>query len=89
MSGTFGNLKDDFHIEEILEMHAALSDWKNIVGERLAAHSKPVVIKDRVLYVKAEGSAWTQELSFMKREIIRNANAKLGRQLIKDMKFNT
>jgi len=80
-------LRDDLGIDERLEIAAALEDWEDIAGARISPHVKPLRVKDRVLYVQCDGSAWMQEFNFIRGDVIRKINEKLGRPIVKDIRF--
>ncbi|MGM0419146.1 MAG: DciA family protein [Thermodesulfobacteriota bacterium] len=60
--------------------------WSQI-GEDVNANSEPVSIKNNVVTVKISSSPWMQQLQFMKSEILDNLNARLGDEIIKDIRF--
>ena len=64
-----------------------LSLWERVVDERVGRQTEAIKIRNRVLYVSTTTSAWAQELSFLKREIISKFNAAAGREAIHDIRF--
>jgi predicted nucleic acid-binding Zn ribbon protein len=57
------------------------------VGPRIARHSRAVAFRDGTLFVEVEGSAWMHELGFLKREIVRTVNQRLGSACVSDVRF--
>ena len=55
----------------------------------LYKHTRPRKVDGDVLYVATSSSVWAQELSYMSRKIINKINAKLGGNLIKEIRFST
>ena len=47
-----------------------INKWNEIVGEDIAAISNCIKVENGSLFVEVSSSAWRQELSFLKREII-------------------
>ena len=45
--------------------------WRDVVGPVSAARSVPSTLRDQVLTVAVADSAWLQELSFLKGDILR------------------
>lgn len=43
--------------------------WYEIVGEKVVKHTKIDVIKNKILVIYAENSAWLNELTFLKENI--------------------
>lgn len=45
------------------------SAWQEAAGEKVAAHSQPVMLKGSKLIVLVENSAWMNELTFLREKI--------------------
>jgi predicted nucleic acid-binding Zn ribbon protein len=65
----------------------AVGDWPEAVGPRVARHAHAVGFRDGILRVEVEGSAWMHEMGFLKRDLIRNLNRRLGGELVRDIRF--
>jgi len=65
----------------------AVTDWPVIAGARIARHTRALSFRDGTLAVEVEGSAWMQELSFLKRDLLRNLNRHLGADVVRDVRF--
>ena len=64
-------------------------DWRDLVGERFAARTSPDGLSKRVLWVRVSNSAWLQELSFLKAQLLANISAALGEpRLVDDVRFH-
>lgn len=61
--------------------------WEDAVGETLAGHAQPDRIQRGYLTVFVSDSAWMQELQFLKSEIKKKLNNKLGRGMVRDIRF--
>lgn len=61
--------------------------WNEAVGPQIAAKSQPAAFRDGTLTVRVTGSAWMQQLSLMKREIIDQVNEAIGTPLVIDIFF--
>jgi len=72
-----------------LEEQAILASWPEIVGPEIAKHSQALALRDGVLWVRAEGSVWAQELSLLKPRIRELLEEKLGKGSVKDVRFHT
>jgi len=46
------------------------SGWSDAVGETVAAHARPVSLRDGVLVVQVEESAWATQLRFLEADIL-------------------
>lgn len=56
--------------------------WVELVGERLATHTSPRALRKGVLTVMVDNSAWLNELSFMRADLVRQINSGLGKRLV-------
>jgi predicted nucleic acid-binding Zn ribbon protein len=65
----------------------AVSEWPAVAGERIARHTRALSFRDGTLAVEVEGSAWMQELSLLKRELLRNLNRHLGADVVTDVRL--
>lgn len=81
-------LWDKLGLSEQAELFETLGQWEEIAGEKIAAKTKPLYVKNRILYVKSDGAAWMHEFQYSKGDIIRKLNERLGRPLIKDIRFS-
>lgn len=61
--------------------------WEEAVGSHIAGKATPVAFREGILTVRVSGSAWLQQLSLMKRDIIGQLNAAIGYQLVNDLFF--
>lgn len=74
-------------LEEGILGARAVEEWPRLVGERVARHSRAVGFQDGTLRVEVEGSAWMQELGFLRRDLIRKVNQALGSNIVRDVRF--
>jgi len=61
--------------------------WDTTVGEAIAANAQPFRLKNRILIVHVTASTWTQQLQYLKAEIIAGLNRAAGTTLVTDIKF--
>jgi len=61
--------------------------WEEAVGAHVVSKATPVAFRDGTLTVRVSGSAWMQQLSLMKRDIIGQLNDAIGFQLVNDLFF--
>lgn len=69
--------------EETAQLFVA---WAEIVGPEVAAKCKPTSLKDGVLKVKTESSAWAWELKYLSAEVVGRINKSLGKQVVTEIK---
>ena len=61
--------------------------WEEAVGAQIASKAYPAAIRDGVLTLRVKGSAWMQQLSLMKHDIISHLNSAIGEQVVSDLLF--
>jgi hypothetical protein len=67
--------------------YAAWMVWDKAVGDTIAQQAQPAFMRGGVLFVKCSSSAWMQQLQFMKGQICAQLNQLLGKEVIKDIRF--
>ena len=61
--------------------------WKEVVGETVARHARPIKIQRGLLFVSVSNSMWMQELQFLKVVVKEKINGRLGEAAVKDIFF--
>ncbi|MGH7208719.1 MAG: DUF721 domain-containing protein, partial [Nitrospiraceae bacterium] len=59
--------------------------WPEIVGDQLAAHTRPELIRFKKLYLIVENSVWLQQLTFLKPTLIEKINAAADGPVVSDI----
>lgn len=77
----------DLHLGKTLLQYKVMEEWGTLVGERIARVTNPERVIDGKLVVKVRSSAWRNELTFMKSEIIKKINETLKEEIITDIIF--
>ena len=75
-------------LEPKMAEYRFVNNWSQIVGEGIAAHAKPMMLKNRILYIGVSSASWMQELSFQKMFILSKLNEFFGKKnRVIDLKF--
>jgi predicted nucleic acid-binding Zn ribbon protein len=77
----------DMGFEKKLEQVRALELWPEVVGENIAKIAKAERVDEGILYIKVSSMTWRTELLFQKQSISAKINARLGKGIIKDIRF--
>ena len=65
-----------------------IKDWDKIVGKTVARHCRPVSLNKCYLTVNVDSSPWLNELKrYSKDTILQKLKDKMGRRMIKDIRF--
>ena len=73
---------------EKIEQADVIRMWPEIVGEQVASMTEAKRISKGLLTVKVADSAWRNELVYMRETLRRKINSRIGKDLVKDIKFN-
>lgn len=65
-----------------------LGRWLHVVGDDIAAHAEPTSLKDGVLTIAAESTAWATQLRMMQAQILAKINAAVGQGVVKSLKIS-
>jgi predicted nucleic acid-binding Zn ribbon protein len=86
LKSTLGRILRHHNIRDLEEVKI-FSVWHDIAGERMAAHTRPTNISNRILYVEVDDPLWLSQLKYMKQEIVDKINIKIKTDLFKDVRF--
>jgi hypothetical protein len=75
------------NLDTKMKGYAAWMVWDKAVGDTIAQQAQPAFMRGGVLFVKCASSAWMQQLQFMKGQICAQLNQLLGKEVIKDIRF--
>jgi predicted nucleic acid-binding Zn ribbon protein len=64
-----------------------LNQWDEICPPLIAKYARPTGLKGKKLSLAVNSSAWLNELSFFKNELIETLNQKAGKEVIKEIRF--
>jgi predicted nucleic acid-binding Zn ribbon protein len=70
-----------------LESEKAVVLWEEAVGKGIARRAKAVSVRNQILFVVVQNSAWLQELSLLKEGVIEKLNSLVGKEVVKDIVF--
>jgi predicted nucleic acid-binding Zn ribbon protein len=75
-------LKERLHETEVIDA------WSKIVGDFIAAHSSPVVLREGILYVRVLQPALHYELEQVSKiDILRKLKKRFGGKTVRDIRF--
>ncbi|MCX5803254.1 MAG: DUF721 domain-containing protein [Proteobacteria bacterium] len=77
----------EYNFTEDIDAYRVFPLWKDIVGEKMADHTKPVRINERVLYVEVDDPLWLTQLKYMKVDILNKIDMRIKKGVLKDVRF--
>ena len=78
LSSTIEKILNDRGWGAKLKEYRVFSLWQKAVGPGIARHAQPAAIRGKRLTVVVDSSAWMQQLSLMKPEVLSRVNDRLG-----------
>lgn len=72
-----------------LKEEMALLLWEQVVGDSISRHTSPLRVISGIMTVAVDSSVWLQELALQREEIRKRLNARIGDDVVKDIKFCT
>lgn len=83
-----GNLETQEKWKNRQQFQRLLMCWVEVVGNAVAAQTRPLYIQRQVLHVAASSAAWAQNLAFERQRILNKLNTRLSSPLT-DIRFST
>ena len=89
LGATLRTVVDSNGLQRGLAGHQAVALWSEVAGEQVAGVCQAESAHEGILYVKAKSSAWANELTFHKPELIRKLAMLIGNGVINDIHFSS
>lgn len=77
---------EHYKLAATLEERRVLTEWREVVGPRIASRTWPGAVRGGVLTVRVTNSAWMQELTFIKAQLVHKLRERFG-DLVTDVRF--
>ena len=61
--------------------------WQDAIEKDAGSHTKPVAIKNNILTIEVDSSAWLYILSLKKKSILASMQKTAGKEKIEDIRF--
>lgn len=78
VGNVLGSYITDRGWEVSVSIHTMLDRWAEIVGDQVAAHSKPETYEAGVLVVRTDSTTWATQLRHMAAQIVAKLNESVG-----------
>ncbi|HKN87653.1 MAG TPA: DUF721 domain-containing protein [Nitrospiraceae bacterium] len=85
IASALDDLAQRFGLSVKLLEHRLQRQWPAIVGQHVAAHTRPESIRFKKLYVIADSSVWVQQLAFLKPSLLESINTSAGSLIVTDI----
>lgn len=74
-----------FGLQDRMAERAPIDAWPEVVGSKMAAHTRAVDIRNKTLILEADHGAWRQEVTLLIPMIIQKYNAMFGENTVKEI----
>jgi hypothetical protein len=85
IASALDDIAQRFGLSVKLLEHRLQRQWPVIVGDHVAAHTRPDFIRFKKLYVIADSSVWMQQLAFLKPSLLESINQTAGKPIVTDI----
>lgn len=66
---------------------AVFAQWAELAGEQIAEHAAPTALRDGVLHVSAESTAWATQLRMVQRQLLARIAAAVGDGVVTSLRI--
>jgi predicted nucleic acid-binding Zn ribbon protein len=66
---------------------SVFGQWQTVVGEQIAAHANPASLRDGVLTVEAESTAWATQLRMVQAQVLAKIAASVGDGVVTSLRI--
>lgn len=87
IGGPLKELLQKLRLDQPMSGWKAVEAWSEVVGPKVARHSRAVSFRDGILIVEVENPAWMTELTYLKRRLVNDLNRRLGSSVITEVKL--
>lgn len=74
-------------LDKVLAAQPAVTLWPEIAGARTAAHTRAVEVDGGTLVVVVDSPSWTAQLRFLKPQLLKKIEGRVGKGLVRDIRF--
>jgi predicted nucleic acid-binding Zn ribbon protein len=74
-------------LDKVLAAQPAVDLWPQIAGPKTAEHTRAVEVDGKTLVIIVDSPPWTAQLRFLKPQLLRKIDGRVGKGLITDLRF--
>jgi predicted nucleic acid-binding Zn ribbon protein len=75
----------DLGVPNVEVLTGVFSHWSDIVGASVAAHARPVSLRDGTLHVVVDQPGWATQLRYLASEIVTRCEEVLGASAVRSL----
>ena len=85
LGDALATLIQNLGFERKLSEQNLIAQWPQVVGDKIAKHTRAVTCEGGKLFVEVDSAAWRHELLYMKAQILDRLNQKAGSKVIQEI----
>ncbi len=74
-------------IDKKMKRLEALNQWREVVGEKINLHTRPLSIRKNTLFVLVDSSSWLAQLTYLRHKIISEFHRRYGKGVVENIYF--
>src|SRR3989304_7355933 len=87
LNAVIGSAFPGLGLGSLLMEHEIKKNWQRVIGDSLSQKTSPARLRNKTLCVTVSSSAWMNELSFHKREILKKIGEIIGKDAVTEIIF--
>jgi len=82
-----GRVFKNLDIDKKMKQLEALNQWREVVGDKINLHTRPLSIRKKSLFVLVDSSSWLAQLTYLRHKIISEFHRRYGKGVIENIYF--
>ena len=74
-------------IDKKMTQLEALNQWREVVGDKINLHTRPLSIRKNSLFVLVDSSSWLAQLTYLRHKIISELHRRYGEGVVENIYF--
>ncbi len=74
-------------IDKKMKQLEALNQWREVVGDKINLHTRPLSIRKKSLFVLVDSSSWLAQLTYLRHKIISEFHRRYGEGVVENIYF--
>ncbi len=75
------------HLEKVVEAQKLVRLWPEVVGDKIAQHTRALSVEGKTLVVVVDSPGWMTQLTYLKPQLLKKVARQVKRGLVKDIRF--
>ena len=76
-----------YKLDKVVAAQPAVTLWPEIAGPKTAEHTRALEVDGNTLVIMVDSPAWGAQLRFLKPQLLKKIEGRVGKGLIRDLRF--